>query len=155
MLLYEPTPYAPSLPITTAVRIRRYHFFPSSAVRDHSLATGHVAHLLSGKDEDTADGQLAALLAALRLIHADYFRRYDSERAAELSGSTSGVPATAQLPLHIAESVRTVRRRVLAGASILFSHVIPLHQQRHPEAHAAFRLAYTHAHLSHELAMRC
>ena len=109
---------------------RRYHFFPSSAARDVSLPTGHKSHLTAADDEPAEAGQLAALLAALRAIHAHYF-------STALGGGAMGVSD----PPHVSESVRAVRRRVLAGANLVFSHVIPLEQQRSPESHAAYRLA--------------
>jgi hypothetical protein len=41
---------------------------------------------------------------------------------------------------HVADAVRAVRRRVLRGKVLIFTHVIPLQQQKHPEAHPAWRL---------------
>ena len=96
---------------------RRYHFFASSARRDHSLAAEDPAsagYLALGTDEPIADGSggLPALLRALTDVHTHFF---------------ASLPADANAPPpHVSASVRTVRARVLQGVTLLFSHVVPL-----------------------------
>ena len=109
---------------------RRYHYFPSSASRDASLPPNFQPHLSVGQDELSEDGQLHALLTALKAIHAHYFD-------VALPESPDG----ASNPPHVSASVRAVRRRVLADHTLVFSHIIPLEQQRTPEAHSAWCLA--------------
>ena len=109
---------------------RRYHYFPSSAARDASLPPAFQPHLSLGKDELAENGQLHALLTALKGIHAHYFD-------VALPESADGP----NIPPHVSASVRAVRRRVLGNHTLVFSHIIPLEQQRTPEAHSAWRLA--------------
>ena len=57
---------------------RRYHFFASSARRDHSLSAEDPAsagYLALGTDEPVADGTggLSALLRALTDVHTHFF----------------------------------------------------------------------------------
>jgi len=113
---------------------RRYHFFASSARRDHSLAAEDPAsagYLALGTDEPIADGSggLPALLRALTDVHTHFF---------------ASLPADANAPPpHVSASVRTVRARVLQGVTLLFSHVVPLDlaKQGRANEHAAWRLA--------------
>ena len=124
---------------------RRYHFFPSSAARDGSLPAGTLPHLLTDADEPATDGQLDALLSALTKVHTHYFRALDSAAAAPPDAAddagAAGESRAAAHPPHVSDSVRAVRRKVLRGVHAVFSHVIPLEQQRTPENHAAWRLA--------------
>lgn len=119
---------------------RRYHFFASSASRDSSLPPGHPPHLLSGKDEAAEGGQLHAMLGALRAIHAEYFKRLEAQQGASADAAADAGRGGLAKPPHVADAVRAVRRRVLAGKTIVFSHVIPLQQQKQPESHPAYRL---------------
>ena len=107
---------------------KRYHYFPASAARFHD----GMSHLASGEDEASDQGQLAALLHALTDVHAHYFGTL----------LPSSGPDGHANPPHVSKSVRAVRRRVLDGCCIVFSHVIPLEQQARPESHSAWQLAH-------------
>ena len=123
---------------------RRYHFFASSAARDSTLpgkatARASLSHFMAETDELAEHGQLHALLHALTKIHAHYFANLDEAAAAastEEAADTAGGP-----PPHVSDSVKAVRRKVLRGVHLVFSHIIPLEQQHHPESHAAWQLA--------------
>jgi len=73
------------------------------------------------------------MMDALRRIHAHYF-----ERLAALDGLEGGA---AQGSLHVRDSLLAVRRQVLSGLRLLFSHVIPIAEQAHPTRHFAWKLA--------------
>jgi len=105
---------------------RRYIFFPTPGGKHEQRG-----HLMSGTDEGEHD-QLHHLLRVLREIHAHYFEH--------LLPTASPLHAADDCP-NVSSSVSSVRRRVLAGQRLLFTHVIPLQQQGTPEAHAAGRLA--------------
>lgn len=82
-------------------------------------------------------------MGALTRIHAHYFDTLVPATASG-TGAASEAEAAAGLslrPPHVGDSVRAVRQQILGDATIVFSHVIPLEQQRRPEAHAAWRLA--------------
>ena len=112
---------------------RRYHFFPSSSSKDGSLPEGFQPPLITEDDEPAEDGQLHAILTALINIHTHYF--------AGLDGAAASASLDASQPPHVSDSVRAIRRQVLKGKTLVFSHVIPLDQQKTPEKSAEYRLA--------------
>jgi hypothetical protein len=125
-LIIDDTPAVWPQHSTQVLVPKRYHFFPSSSARFKDSA----AALVTGEDEDAHSGQLSALLRALKQIHAHYF---DDALPSNVEGAAN--------PPHVCDSVRAVRRRVLAWQTLVFSHVIPLEQQKAPQTHAAWRLA--------------
>lgn len=102
---------------------RRYFFFPGPGWRTHP------GHLLQHTDESAEHGQLARLLHVLRDIHAHFFEHVPPQLL------------TADHCPSVSESVAAIRKKVLNGAVILFSHVIPLHKQNSPASNAAWQLA--------------
>jgi len=108
---------------------RRYHFF--DLLKSPAAPSGPL--LGAAEDEWIDSGQLESILTALRRIHAHFFDRLDRREAGPQRG-----PGGA---LDVRDSYNAVRRQVLHGKRLLFSHVIPLNEQSHPERHFAWRLA--------------
>lgn len=106
---------------------RRYFFFPPA--QEKAGPSAGRGHLLQGTDEPEQDGQLDQLLAALDKIHSHYFDQL----------LPSAQPAD-DCP-NVSASVAAVRKSVLEGQCVLFSHVIPTHKQSSPECNAAWQLA--------------
>ena len=94
-----------------------------------------------GSDEASLSGQLHSLQGALERIHEEYFSQVTTAQAQSRGGDRGESSLCNAPPLHVADSVRAVRRSILQDVRLVFSHVIPLQQQRKPETHAAWRLA--------------
>ncbi|KAG0611489.1 hypothetical protein M758_7G144200 [Ceratodon purpureus] len=117
------------------ILMERYHFFTSSC-NQFRLRTPSLAQL--HRDESEIDGTLANTLRTLKEIHHEFFngQRGKIMKRRPLQESPD-----------VREVIRSIRAKLLADCSIVFSRVFPT-GVKHPEFHPLWQLAV-------ELGARC
>ncbi|KAL0050233.1 hypothetical protein WJX82_006909 [Trebouxia sp. C0006] len=100
------------------IQVDRYIFFPACVSR---FGRSHKSLLEAGKDEDVGKGMLSTSLRVMQQVHQSLFQAPD--------------PGAEDVRLHL----QNLRKQVLAGVHIVFSHVIPL--EKDMTQHHLWRLA--------------
>ncbi|KAL0027020.1 hypothetical protein WJX79_009746 [Trebouxia sp. C0005] len=100
------------------IQVDRYIFFPACVSR---FGRSHKSLLEAGKDEDVGSGMLSTSLRVVQQVHQRLFQASD--------------PGAEDVRAHL----QNLRKQVLAGVHIVFSHVIPLEQD--VTQHHLWRLA--------------
>ncbi|DBA95101.1 TPA: hypothetical protein ACH3X1_002613 [Trebouxia sp. C0004] len=100
------------------IQVDRYIFFPACVSR---FGRSHKSLLEAGKDEDVGSGMLSTSLWVMQQVHQTLFQAPD--------------PGAEDVRLHL----QNLRKQVLAGVHIVFSHVIPL--EKDMTQHHLWRLA--------------
>lgn len=100
------------------IQVDRYIFFPACVSR---FGRAHKSLLETGKDEDVGSGMLSTSLRVMQQVHQSLFQAPD--------------PGGEDVRLHL----QNLRKQVLAGVHIVFSHVIPL--EKDMTQHHLWRLA--------------
>lgn len=100
------------------IQVDRYIFFPACVIR---FGRSHKSLLETGKDENVDTGMLSTALRVMQQVHHSLFEAPD--------------PNKEDVRIHL----RELRKQVLPGVHIVFSHVIPLEQDM--TEHHLWRLA--------------
>lgn len=115
------------------IQVDRYIFFPACATR---FGRSHKCLLETGQDEDADTGMLSTALHVLKQVHTTLFQ------------------APQPLKEDVRQHLQQLRRQVLLGVHLVFSHVIPLEQDmtQHPLWRLATQLgAVCHAGVSDDV----
>lgn len=111
------------------ILMERYHFFGSSC-KHFGIASASL--LEAEKDESRDEGTLANTLELLQQIHSAFFDGHYKD--------TRGETQTYKGEQDVRKILHTIRSRVLAGCTLVFSRIFPTGLTS-PETHPLWRLA--------------